>query len=347
MRSLLKQASRAVLHKAGGLELLIRRNRRRIAIVTFHHFASDPASVEELDRRCGWIRQRFTPVTMDRVADALEGSAELPENPIALTVDDGYRDFLVAHPIFRRHGLPVTVFLVSGFLDGECWLWVDAVRMLLMQSPRRELAIHLSGGEATMVLPLIGQEQRKASVRKLTEAAKRLPDEERRCLIARLPELCGIALPPLKPGQSPGGSGAGHPIDGHLPLTWDEVRTLGAEGVTFGAHTRSHPILSRVTGAAALADEIRQPKARIVNQVGRCEHFCYPNGGPDDISEAAVREVEAAGYRTAVTTSTGLNERTSPRHRLLRVSTETESSRTYFYESLAGLHAYGGASNEY
>jgi peptidoglycan/xylan/chitin deacetylase (PgdA/CDA1 family) len=356
MRSLLKQASRAVLHNAGGLELFIRRNRRRIAIVTFHHFASDAASLEELDQRCAWIKLHFTPVTLDQIADALDGSGPLPENPITITVDDGYRDFLVAHPIFKRHGLHSTVFLVSGFLDGECWLWVDIVQTLLMHSPRTELVISPAGGaETEMVLPLFTIDDRKASARKLTEAAKQLPDEERRRLIANLPELCGSALPALgglalqhlKLGEFPDTLGAEQSLRSFLPLTWDEVRELAAAGVTFGAHTHTHPILSRVTDAQRLADEIRQPKDRVAAEVGRCNHFCYPNGGPGDISEAAVREVEAAGYRTAVTTSAGLNERSQPRYRLLRVSTETQSSRTYFYESLAGLHSHANAANEY
>jgi peptidoglycan/xylan/chitin deacetylase (PgdA/CDA1 family) len=327
MRTLLKQASRAALHNAGGLEFLIRRNRNRIAIVTFHHFGSDPASVEELDRRCEWIRRHFTPVTLDQIADAFDGKGSLPENPVTITVDDGYGDFLVAHPIFRKHGLKATVFLVSGFLDGECWLWVDAVNTLLAQSTRPEVATGING----LVTPLGTEEQRKAAGRELIEAAKRLPDDERRAFLERLPALCGVALPDSIPEKS-------------RPLTWDEVRKLKSEGVSFGAHTHTHPILSRITDPARLADEIRQPKERVIAEAGECNHFCYPNGGPSDIGDAAVQEVEAAGYRTAVTTSVGLNDRMSSRYRLQRLSTETESSRTYFYERLAGLHAGGSAA---
>ena len=34
--------------------------------------------------------------------------------------------------------------------------------------------------------------------------------------------------------------------DRSLPMTWDDARSLAKEGVRFGAHTRSHPILTRL-----------------------------------------------------------------------------------------------------
>jgi peptidoglycan/xylan/chitin deacetylase (PgdA/CDA1 family) len=46
---------------------------------------------------------------------AMRDGGELPNRPVVITIDDGYRDNLeVAAPILRERGLKATVFIVSG-----------------------------------------------------------------------------------------------------------------------------------------------------------------------------------------------------------------------------------------
>jgi peptidoglycan/xylan/chitin deacetylase (PgdA/CDA1 family) len=94
-----------------------------------------------------------------------------------------------------------------------------------------------------------------------------------------------------------GAAGAAVPT---LPLmTWHELAHLRADGFEIGAHTRRHPRLAFVRGAA-LRDEVAGCADRIASEVGvRPESFAYPYGsvGPDVI--ALVRDV----YRRACTTA--------------------------------------------
>ena len=49
-----------------------------------------------------------------------------------LSFDDGYRDTLeVALPVFAAKRVPMTVYLTTGFLDGEHIAWWDALEHLL------------------------------------------------------------------------------------------------------------------------------------------------------------------------------------------------------------------------
>lgn len=56
-------------------------------------------------------------VTVGEIAAALDGKAALPERPVALTFDDGWREqYAVAFPLLRRHGMRATFFISTSFI---------------------------------------------------------------------------------------------------------------------------------------------------------------------------------------------------------------------------------------
>lgn len=83
---------------------------------------------------------------------------------------------------------------------------------------------------------------------------------------------------------------------------WEEIREMREAGVSFGAHTVSHPRLTEITPAEAKR-EIEESKKRIEDGLGEeVATFCYPYG----FFNRAVRDmVEAAGFRAACCNSPG------------------------------------------
>lgn len=83
-----------------------------------------------------------------------------------------------------------------------------------------------------------------------------------------------------------------------------QIRDWLAAGHEIGAHSCTHPFLSRISRDHA-REEIETSKRKLEDLFGRAiEHFCYPYGDWNN----AVRElVIAAGYKTAFTTATGVN----------------------------------------
>lgn len=81
-------------------------------------------------------------------------------------------------------------------------------------------------------------------------------------------------------------------------LDAQDIRRLQRAGVRFGAHSRSHPRLTRLPDAA-LAEEVAGSKADLEALLDApVEGFCYPSGDFDARVRAAVA---AAGFRMALT----------------------------------------------
>jgi peptidoglycan/xylan/chitin deacetylase (PgdA/CDA1 family)/2-polyprenyl-3-methyl-5-hydroxy-6-metoxy-1,4-benzoquinol methylase len=91
----------------------------------------------------------------------------------------------------------------------------------------------------------------------------------------------------------------GHPAQ---LLSWDEIRMLANEGVSFGTHSASHPYFTRLD-TRDLIDEGRRSRARLEAELGReVTVMSYPFGENDIRVRLAMA---ACGYRCAVTTEPG------------------------------------------
>lgn len=321
MPSLLKSAAEAAFHHAGGLAAVRWRNRRSLRILMYHRFADRAA----LARQCAHIRRHYHPVSMSAVSEWLHAARSLPPYSLAVTVDDGYGDFQESgYPVFAEYGIPVTVYLVTDFLDGKSWLWFDRVVYAFRHANVSEARVETPDG-TVLRYKLESEVSRRAAGQDLANLAVAWSPAQRRELDSGLPRLLHVEMPEQAPAE-------------YRPLSWGEVRTLASGGVEFGAHTKTHPILSAVTDAADLRDEIGGSKARIEAQLDRpVLHFCYPNGKMSDIGPAAVEAVRAAGMRTAVTAEPGLNGAGHDAFLLNRVGADPSHESKYFARRLAGV----------
>jgi peptidoglycan/xylan/chitin deacetylase (PgdA/CDA1 family) len=206
-----------------------------------------------------------------------------------VTIDDGYADFMRAGlDVFAKYDCPVTVFLVSGFLDGHVWLWWDQVEFACLTSTRR----HADVGPAARRVTLESADQRRRTARELAESLKPLPDARRRQAVSDIASALDVTLPARAPAA-------------WAPMTWDDARGATARGASFGAHTVTHPVLSR-TDDAASASEITESWARVKTEVkDAVPVFCYPNGTAADFGAREIVTLESRGFETAVSTIPG------------------------------------------
>jgi peptidoglycan/xylan/chitin deacetylase (PgdA/CDA1 family) len=319
-----KAAARAGLHHMGGLAALRLVNRRKFRVLAFHSFSEETkGNVEAI---CAHIASHFEPLSLTAVVDALKGGAELPDHALAITVDDGYKNYaLHGHPIFRRHKIPITLFAVAGFAAGRLWLWPDQIEFGLEHTSKNSIEVKLGTDEAIR-LPLSSSQSKADSSARLTEMLKVVPNRQRLAFMERFGNLCGVTIPADAPPQ-------------RAAMNWADLRAAAAEGVEIGCHTESHPILTRLESQADLEREIKGAKQSLEDGLGlRVRHFCYPNGKAPDIDDGAVARVREAGFDSAVTCLWGLNSNRVDLLRIQRLPFDSALEFEYAVELLAGLH---------
>lgn len=314
----LKSIVRSTLYPMGIMRAARALKRKKFRILNYHRFPEDRS---HLIAQCEYIRRYYQPVSMRSIAENLRTGAPLPNHAVAVTVDDGYRDFLLhAHPVFLMYEIPATMFVVTDVLDGRRWLYFD--QLTYMFDRTRCPSVQFAGG----VLDIASDRKRARS--SVAVAVKLMPNAERLWELDRLRRELGVELPNQPPAE-------------YAALSWTEVRMLASTGVEFGSHTRTHPILSSISHPAELHSEIAGSKQRLDQELGFPSlHFAYPNGTWADFNQETLAVVRSCKYATAVTAVSGFNVAGSDPFQLFRLTVEPTFSERYFSELLTGLRRY-------
>ena len=242
----------------------------------------DPAVLENMILTLQASGHQF--VSMDGLwAQLLDGQPGAKS--IAFTLDDGYLDnYTQAYPIFKKHGVPFTLYLTSSFPDQTARMWWFALEDILLSGKELRLANGLVFDTATA-------EDRQAAFL----AIRRLIVEPQ----PGGPLACIDAL------------FADHGIDWlaysrRYALDWAQVRALSEDSlVSLGGHTASHTSLSLLS-PGALVQEVLSANQRISAVTGRpVAHFAYPFGGRKEAGEREFALLKSLGLKTAVTTRRG------------------------------------------
>jgi peptidoglycan/xylan/chitin deacetylase (PgdA/CDA1 family) len=268
---------------------------RAATIFCFHRFADaatgipghDPAA---LRRNLAFVRRhRLHVVPLADLIATLETGDEPRPGTVVFTIDDGYADFVnIAAPIFAEFDCPTTVFLVSGFVDGSIWLWWDQIEYMFRETKRMQVALDLEGQpfRSTWTTPL--EAIREAW--RLAEMLESVSETSKQCILIDLATQLEVSPPARAPAP-------------FAAMTWEDVRRCERMGVTFGPHTVTHPILSRVDDASAVL-EVRASWARVrAETAAAVPVFCYPNGSASMFGAREVKAVKECGLRAAVTTT--------------------------------------------
>lgn len=275
-------------------------------ILMLHRVTADPQSAKTENRHLA-----ITPHFLDAVlADMKEAGFEFVTLDEALerlkapqggrrfatvTADDGYRDNLLeALPVLERHGVPMTIYIAPGLIDGTADLWWEVLTEIVT---RGKPVTFRAGGEEVRV----DCASRSAAGRRLQAFLMTgIPEEEQRHALRKMARSCGVDPDATRK---------------RLLMDWREIEMIAAHPlITIGAHTVHHFSLKRLEKAKAsheIADAGRILEARLGE---RPRHMAYPYGYASAIGEREVALAAAAGYVSAVTTRHGLLKREHAGH---------------------------------
>jgi peptidoglycan/xylan/chitin deacetylase (PgdA/CDA1 family) len=276
-------------------------NRRLPIVLNFHGVTAEPPGhicndeglhlyLPIFERLMEYVARHYHAVPLSRIVDWLEGTGDLPDRAVAITLDDGYRDVLVnAAPVLNRLHIPATLFAVTDFVFGGRMLWPDRIVSALAMTTETEISLEWADGTETF--PLRERSQRIDAMRRIVARCKSMPTSVCLAHTDRIVAMLGLNDRQLVSAW-----------DDLRPLDPDEMKQLPDLGIEIGSHTCSHPILTQLE-QDAMKRELVESKRTIESCLGRpCTEFAYPNGGPADFDTRSRRQVIEAGYRCAVTT---------------------------------------------
>lgn len=86
---------------------------------------------QEFDEQMAYLyKNGYTTISPDQLLDYVQNNKELPDNPILITFDDGYRDaYTEAYPILKKYNFIATIFLITDYVgNSERYLTWDQVK---------------------------------------------------------------------------------------------------------------------------------------------------------------------------------------------------------------------------
>lgn len=265
----------------------------RLSVLIYHRVVPEPnplfpdeVCAKGFDWQMRLLRRWFNVLPLREAAERLR-TGKLPLNAASVTFDDGYADnATIALPILRRHGVSATFFVATGFLDGGR-MWNDTATEAVCAARGDVLDAGCVGLEK---LDISSIDHRRRAISAILSALKYLPVEERKERVDALAMQTGVAL------------------ESDLMMSAEQVRTLHANGMEIGAHTISHPILSKLDRKQAL-NEMAGSKQRLEEISGSpVKLFAYPNGRPGvDYLREHVSMAQELGFEAAVSTAPGVS----------------------------------------
>lgn len=275
----------------------------RVPILLYHGVVSDDCEWAHwtqlpLSRFVGHmklLRSAYRVLPLQDVISALQNGTSLPHNAAAVTFDDGFaNNFSRAFPVLQEFQIPATIFLATGFMSDRGLLWTDEFfsrlqladesgRLQIPDSDNPVVCWNSVAERNDQFLYLLGRLKQVPNTQRL-EICEALADQ-----LPDIPDDCSLTTE-------------------FQAMTWDHARAMHSTGlVDFGAHTVSHPILSRLNDSE-LKYEIETSCHDVADHLGSAGSvFAYPNGQSADYDARVVSCLKKCGIPTGVTTVAGLS----------------------------------------
>jgi protein-tyrosine-phosphatase/peptidoglycan/xylan/chitin deacetylase (PgdA/CDA1 family) len=221
------------------------------------------AALDEMRRR----NIKF--VSTDQIAAAIANGTDIGRDVVAFTIDDGYIDQTdVLVPIFLEREIPVTLFAITGLIDGIDWPWDCKINWTVNRTTRTDIDLRL--GRARFRFATHDARSKTRTRRELVQMFSGISSARLPVSLAALEDATDIQLPSKPPTE-------------YTPTTWTRLRELERAGLRVAPHTVTHRIVSRLSPEEArweveestrrLKDELASPSAILAWPVGRHRHF--------------------------------------------------------------------------
>jgi peptidoglycan/xylan/chitin deacetylase (PgdA/CDA1 family) len=233
-------------------------------------------------------RSGATFVSLRDILEARQQGLPTDGKWVAFSVDDGFEDqYVMAKNVFLPRRCPLTVFVITDFLDGRIWPWDDRLALAFRLAPAGRRRLRL--GDAEMELNLMGSASRSEGLRAVRKWCKSCAGDDLYKYVDDIASQLEVQLPEKPPQE-------------FSSMTWEQARELESLGVQFGVHSMTHRIISRLKPEAACW-ELEQSWARLRAELRNpLPVLAWPTGLPGDYSERDEQLAKRLGLLMAYST---------------------------------------------
>ena len=288
-------------------------------------------TVETFRDQLRMLKRNYNVISPDQFRRWLHDLDDLPQRSVLLTCDDGLLNNLtVMAPMLQAEGLQCVFFVTgSSASDDPQMLWYIELYLMLMDCQKGQ-AVEWHG----MQIPAIEGEpkNRRPQWLSLVTQLSAFAAKQRSDFLRLAVQWWGIR-PDWKSRY------LDHPVlrQRFLLLQAKQLQQLAAAGMTIGAHTLTHPELSR------------QPDELARREIIDCRHeleqstgneiwaLAYPFGNPEAVGDRESQMAREAGYECAFMNISGAL-RMADRFALPRVHVTADMSLAVFEAHASGFH---------
>ncbi len=276
-----------------------------LAVVTYHgvlpqgYESIDPdldgslITGDSLRQQVRLLKAKYTVISPEEMLLWCQRELVLPPRAVLLTCDDGLVNNLtdMLH-VLEEEGVRCLFFVTGASAsEGTASLWYEELFLLLLRAPAGSFRV--SSGDLEISGTLAGRDQRRALWWDLVKQLSQVGAESRKAFL-------DVARVRLRTGGADAIPANDLPSQRRFRLlNRAELRQLESAGMTIGAHSMSHPLLSRLPPELACA-EMTESRACLEAVLGkRVWAFAYPFGDAASVTPEILVMAKDAGYSAA------------------------------------------------
>lgn len=238
-----------------------------------------------------YVKNHYNPITFNDLINHINNGENLPKKPIIITFDDGHKDnYTNAYPILKELNMPAAIFISTEYIDSNNIFWFDWVAHLVYKTKSKNISLN-NGGYIALLHNSIDS-RRKVTEELLKYLMTLINVSRKDCLIEMAEQLNVKILENDKEKSS--------------ALSWSQVIEMSKNGIEFGSHTVSHPILSKLDDSE-LKFELKNSKKEIELHINKqVDTIAYPVGGNSEFNQKVVNSCKDFGYVLGVSYISGV-----------------------------------------
>ncbi|WP_405223830.1 arsenate reductase/protein-tyrosine-phosphatase family protein [Lentisalinibacter sediminis] len=288
MKASLANVADRVLSLPGIRNRYLDATRHVVPILLFHRAADAENGIggyqpSAIERYLDQVRAADIQVLgLEELVERYRAGRGVSRPSIAFTADDGYEDQgSVLGEVFAQRELPLTIFLITDFVDGSDWPWDAKIHYAFRQTASTAASIPV--GSLVLDFDLSSERARVLARREFQLICKSLPPESLSSALDSLSGSLDVVIPASPPAP-------------YRPMSWQQARDLEGRGITFAPHSCSHRVFSCLP-EEDVRKEMELSWQRVSAELRRpLKAFAWPVGQDHDFGPREDRIARAIGF---------------------------------------------------